>query len=217
MNIMFLGVPSSGKGTQAEFVRNKYKLAHLSIGELLRKKIDDPNDPEGQDIRKKINKGILVDNDLIMRIIETFINNLSSDEGILFDGFPRSVEQAILLDKLFDKLGKKLDCVINLELNDRVVMERISGRRLCPNCGKSYHVKFNPSKKEDICDDCGSNLVIREDDNEESVKGRLKTYYEHTYPLINYYKEQQKLINIDATQDIESIVKNIDDILGGIQ
>ena len=217
MNIMFLGVPSSGKGTQAELVSKKYKVAHLSIGELLRRKIDDPNDPEGQHIRETINKGMLVENDLIMRVIETFINNLSSDEGILFDGFPRSVEQAVLLDKLFDKLGKKLDCVINLELNDRVVMERISGRRLCPNCGKSYHVQFNPSKKEDICDDCGSNLVIREDDNEESVKGRLKTYYEHTYPLINYYKEQQKLINIDATQDIESIAKNIDDILGGIQ
>ena len=127
---MFLGVPSSGKGTQAEFVRKKYKLAHLSIGELLRKKIDDPNDPEGQSIREKINKGILVDNDLIMRIIETFISNLSSDEGILFDGFPRSVEQAILLDKLFEKLNKKLDCVINMELDDRVVMERINGRRL---------------------------------------------------------------------------------------
>lgn len=217
MNIMFLGVPSSGKGTQAEFVRKKYKLAHLSIGELLRKKIDDPNDPEGQDIREKINKGILVDNDLIMRIIETFISNLSSDEGILFDGFPRSVEQAILLDKLFEKLNKKLDCVINMELDDRVVMERINGRRLCPNCGKSYHIKFNPSKIKDTCDDCGSKLVIREDDNEESVKGRLKTYYSQTHPLINYYKEQGKLIGIDATQDIESIAKNIDDILGGIQ
>lgn len=217
MNIMFLGVPSSGKGTQAEFVSKKYKLAHLSIGELLRKKIDDPNDPEGQDIREKINKGILVDNDLIMRIIETFISNLSSDEGILFDGFPRSVEQAILLDELFEKIGKKLDYVINFELDDRVVMERISGRRLCPNCGKSYHIKFNPPKTIDTCDGCGSKLVIREDDNEESVKGRLKTYYTQTHPLINYYKEQGKLIGIDATQDIESIARNIDDILGGIQ
>lgn len=217
MNIMFLGVPSSGKGTQAEFVSSKYKLAHLSIGELLRKKIDDPNDPQGQDIREKINKGILVDNDLIMQIIETFISNLSSDEGILFDGFPRSVDQAKLLDELFNKLGKNLDCVINLELDDRVVVERINGRRLCPNCGKSYHVKFNPPKTINTCDGCGSELVIREDDNEESIKGRLKTYYAQTFPLINYYKEQGKLISIDATQDIESIARNIDDILGGLQ
>jgi adenylate kinase len=142
---------------------------------------------------------------------------LSSDEGILFDGFPRSVDQAKLLDELFNKLGKNLDCVINLELDDRVVVERINGRRLCPNCGKSYHVKFNPPKTINTCDGCGSELVIREDDNEESIKGRLKTYYAQTFPLINYYKEQGKLISIDATQDIESIARNIDDILGGLQ
>jgi adenylate kinase len=217
MNIMFLGVPSSGKGTQAELVSKKYKVAHLSIGELLRRKIDDPNDPEGQHIRETINKGMLVENDLIMRVIETFISNLSSDEGILFDGFPRSVEQAIMLDELFERLSKKMDCVINFELDDRVVMERISGRRSCPHCGKSYHIKFNPPKVENTCDECGSSLFIREDDNEESVKGRLVTYYTHTQPLIDYYAKQGKLIGIDATQNIEDIAKKIDDILGGLQ
>ena len=215
MNVIFLGVPSCGKGTQAELVTKKRRIVHLSIGELLRKKTEDPYDPLGLSIKERINKGLLVDDDLIMQIIEEFLNELSSDEGILFDGFPRSVEQAKLLDRLFIKFGREIDYVINFELDDRVVLERISGRRVCPDCGKSYHIKFNPSKKEDTCDDCGCNLVIREDDNEESVKTRLKTYYAFTYPLIDYYKEQGKLVSIDALLDIEEISKNIDDILGG--
>ena len=215
MNIIFLGVPSCGKGTQAEFVSKKRKIVHLSIGELLRKKTEDPLDPLGISIKERINKGLLVDDDLIMNIIEDFLKELSSDEGILFDGFPRSVEQAKLLDRLFIKCGREIDYVINFELDDRVVLERISGRRSCPDCGKSYHIKFNPPKTENICDGCGSTLVVREDDNEDSVKTRIKTYYAFTYPLIDYYKEQGKLVSIDALQDIEEIAKTIDDILGG--
>ena len=120
MNIIFLGVPSCGKGTQAEFVSKKRKIVHLSIGELLRKKTEDPLDPLGISIKEKINKGLLVDDDLIMDIIEEFLKELSSDEGILFDGFPRSVEQAKLLDRLFIKCGREIDYVINFELDDRV-------------------------------------------------------------------------------------------------
>lgn len=217
MNIVFLGVPSCGKGTQAEFVSKKFDLVHLSVGELLRKKAEDPCDPLGQGIKEKINKGFLVDDNLIMQIIESFISGLSSDEGILFDGFPRSLEQAKLLDVLFLKLGRKLDCVINFELDDRVVMERISGRRSCPECGKSYHIKFNPSKIENTCDGCGSKLIIRQDDNNESVNARLKAYYSFTYPLIDYYSNQNKLIGLDANQDIESITKNIENILEGLK
>ena len=212
MNIVFLGVPSCGKGTQAEFVSKKFDLVHLSVGELLRKKTEDPCDPLGQGIKEKINKGFLVDDTLIMQKIESFISGLSSDEGILFDGFPRSLEQAKLLDVLFLKLGRKLDCVINFELDDRGVMEKISGRRSCPECGKSYHIKFNPSKIENTCDGCGSKLIIRQDDNNESVNARLKAYYSFTYPLIDYYSNQNKLIGIDANQDIESITKNIENI-----
>ena len=152
-----------------------------------------------------------------MQIIESFINGLSSDEGILFDGFPRSLEQAKLLDKLFLKLGRNLDCVINFELDDRVVMERISGRRTCPECGKSYHIIYNPSIIENTCDGCGSKLIIRQDDNEESVSVRLKTYYSFTYPLIDYYKNQNKLIGLNANQDIESITKDIENILEGLK
>lgn len=216
MNIIFLGVQSCGKGTQAEFVSKKRKIVHLSVGELLRKKADDPFDPLGLSIKEKINKGLLVDDDLIMKMIEEFVNNLSSDEGILFDGFPRTLEQAKMLDRLFIKCGREIDYVINFELDDRVVLERINGRRACKDCGKNYHIKFNPPKKENICDVCGSDLMIREDDRDEnSIKNRISTYYAITYPLVDYYKEQGKLVSIDALQDIEDIAKIIDDILGG--
>ena len=120
-----------------------------------------------------------------------------------------------MLDELFERLSKKMDCVINFELDDRVVMERISGRRSCPECGKSYHIKFNPSKVEDTCDVCGSKLITRKDDDLESAKIRLTNYYTLTYPLVDYYKEQGKLVSVDAVQDVEEVSKDIEKILGG--
>jgi len=157
----------------------------------------------------------LVDDQIIIKLIDDKINVLSSDEGILFDGFPRTLEQAKLLDQLFQKYGRTIDCVINFEIDDRVVLERISGRRSCPDCGRSYHIKFNPPKVNDTCDVCGSNLMIRDDDNEASAKVRLTNYYALTYPLIDYYKEQGKLVSVDALQDINKVSDDIINILGG--
>ena len=215
MNIIFLGAPSCGKGTQAKVISNKYRINHISTGDLLREKVENPRDPLGLQIREVIDKGCLVEDELIIKLIDEKINELTSDEGILFDGFPRTLDQARLLDQLFKKYGRHIDYVIDFEIDDRVVLERISGRRSCHDCGRSYHIKFNPPKQENTCDVCGSELIIRADDNIESAKVRLTNYYALTYPLIDYYKEQGKLISINALQDIDDVSKDIDDILGG--
>ena len=215
MNIIFLGAPSCGKGTQAKIVSKKYKVRHISTGDLLREKVENPRDPLGLEIKEVIDKGCFVDDEMIIKLIDELISKLDSDEGILFDGFPRTLDQARLLDQLFKKYGRKIDYVIDFEIDDRVVLERISGRRSCHECGRSYHIKFNPPKQENTCDVCGSELIIRADDNVESAKVRLTNYYALTYPLIDYYKEQGKLISINALQDIEDVSKDIEDILGG--
>jgi len=215
MNIIFLGAPSCGKGTQAKVVSKNFKVSHISTGDLLREKVENLQDPLGLQIKEVIDKGLLVDDQIIIKLIDDKINVLSSDEGILFDGFPRTLEQAKLLDQLFQKYGRTIDCVINFEIDDRVVLERISGRRSCPDCGRSYHIKFNPPKVNDTCDVCGSNLMIRDDDNEASAKVRLTNYYALTYPLIDYYKEQGKLVSVDALQDINKVSDDIINILGG--
>ena len=215
MNIIFLGAPSCGKGTQSKIVTKKYKMTHISMGELLREKAENPKDPLGLHIKGLIDKGCLVDDEIIMDLIHDKLNSFTSDEGILFDGFPRTLEQARLLDQVFKKHGRILDYVINFEIDDRVVLERIRGRRTCPECGMSYHTEFNPPKVENTCDVCSSDLIIRKDDNDDSVKVRLTNYYALTYPLIDYYKEQGKLVSIDALQEIEKVSMDINQILGG--
>ena len=215
MNVIFLGAPSCGKGTQAKAVSKKYDMVHISTGDLLREKIDDPRDQLGLQVKDIIEKGLLVDDEIIIKLIDDKIYKLSSDEGILFDGFPRTLEQAELLDELFRKYGRTIDYVINFEIDDRVVLDRIKGRRTCPECGMSYHVEFNPSKTKDTCDVCGSKLIIRKDDNVDSGRIRLTNYYTLTYPIIDYYKEQGKLVSIDALQNIEKVSEDIDNILGG--
>lgn len=215
MNIIFLGAPSCGKGTQAKVISKEYKVNHISTGDLLREKVENPRDPLGLQIKEIIDKGGLVDDELIIKLIDEKIDELSSDEGILFDGFPRTLEQAKLLDQLFNKYGRQIDYVINFELDDRVVLERISGRLTCVECGKSYHVKFNPPKVENTCDVCCSKLIVRKDDNEKSARVRLANYYALTYPLVDYYKEQGKLVSVDAFKDINEVSKDIMNILGG--
>ena len=217
MNIIFLGAPSCGKGTQAKIVVKKYKVNHLSMGELLREKAENPTDPLGLHIKELIDKGCLVEDEIIMDLIHDKLNSFTSDEGILFDGFPRTLEQARLLDQLFTIHGRTIDYVINFEIDDRVVLDRIQGRRTCPDCGMSYHNEFHPPKKVDTCDVCGSSLMIRKDDNLESAKTRLTNYYALTYPLIDYYKEQGKLVSIDAHKDIQEVSKDIEDILRRIK
>lgn len=215
MNIIFLGAPSCGKGTQAKVVTKKYKVNHISTGELLREKASDPRDPLGLYIKELIDSGCFVSDEVIMDVIRDKLNSFTSDEGILFDGFPRTVEQAKLLDQLFKKQGRTIDYVINFEIDDRVVLERIKGRRTCSECGMSYHVEFNPPKIKNTCDVCGSKLIIRKDDNIDSGRIRLTNYYTLTYPIIDYYTEQGKLVSIDALQDIEKVSEDIDNILGG--
>lgn len=215
MNIIFIGAPSCGKGTQAKIICKRYKLNHISTGDLLREKVENPRDPLGLQIKEVIDKGELVDDELIMQLIDDKIYKLTSDEGILFDGFPRTLEQAKLLDQLFGKYGRKIDKVIKFNLDDRVVLERISGRLTCSECGSSYHKIFNPPKQDNICDVCEAKLIVRKDDNIESAKVRLTNYYALTYPIIDYYKEQNKLACVDGFQDIERVTKDIIDILKG--
>ena len=213
MNVIFLGAPSCGKGTQAKIIASKFKVRHISTGDLLREKVDNPMDPMGLKIKEIINKGCLVDDEIVMKLIDEKISTLSSDEGILFDGFPRTIEQGIMLDALFSRYGREVDYVINFNIDDRVVLERISGRKTCPECGASYHAIYNPPKEEDICNLCGSKLVVRKDDNAESAKVRLTSYYALTYPLIDYYTKQGKLHVVEADREIKEVTDDIVSIL----
>ena len=216
MNIIFIGAPSCGKGTQAKIICKSYNLNHISTGDLLREKVENPRDPLGLQIKEVIDRGELVDDELIMQLIDDKIYKLTSDEGILFDGFPRTLEQAKLLDQLFGKYGRKIDKVIKFNLDDRVVLERISGRLTCNECGRSYHKILNPPKQENTCDVCSCELIVREDDNLASAKVRLTNYYALTYPLVDYYKEQGKLASVEALQGIEKVANDIENILKGV-
>lgn len=210
MNIIFLGAPGSGKGTQANILEKKYGIKHLSTGDMLRNrgKIDDEL---GKSIKNLIDNGFFVDDETMLKILEEkFLEN--SESGYILDGYPRNLNQAKSLDELVKKLGRTIDLVVNLKIDDNVVLKRITDRWVC-RCGKSYNYTYNPPATKDICDKCGGTLYKRKDDNENSIKVRLVQYYNMTEPLINYYKERNLLVDIDALQSIGAVNESIVNIL----
>jgi adenylate kinase len=211
MNIIFLGAPGSGKGTQASLVANEFDLKHLSTGEMLRKRAL-VNDKLGTNIKETIEKGLLVDDKTMLKILKEEFKSNKGNKGYLLDGYPRNIAQAKALDEIMLKLGRKIDVVINLKINKKVVLQRITGRRVC-KCGESYHNIYKSPAKKGICDKCGEALYQRADDNKESVKVRLKEYKKLTKPLITYYKKKKLLTNIDALQSVEDVSKDIKKVL----
>lgn len=213
MKIVLLGPPGAGKGTQAKSICNRFSIPHISTGDIFRKHISEMT-PLGIEAKKSIDDGQLVPDSITISIV---IDRLKQDDcrnGFLLDGFPRTVVQAEALDEfLFDK-NESLDTALLIDVPKDFIIDRMSGRRVCYSCGASYHIKFNPPNFEGKCDVCGSDLIQRKDDEEETVRRRLDIYDDQTQPLIKYYREKNQLSVVDGTQAINDVFKNICDILG---
>lgn len=213
MNIVFLGAPGSGKGTQSVRLEKELNLIHISTGDIFRAAIKEKTEA-GILASKYINDGKLVPDEVTLKIVEEFINSNNLDKGFIFDGFPRTLKQAEIYDQLAIKINQPIDKVIYLKVDEDKLLDRISGRRVCPKCGASYHITTLPPIKEGICDNCGSELIIRKDDNKDSLKVRLDEYNKQTAPLIEYYKSKNKLVEINAMNDLDQVYKDIINSLG---
>jgi adenylate kinase len=203
MRVVLLGAPGAGKGTHCKRIVSQYDVLHLSSGDILRRER-----AEGTDLGKKaqsyMDAGTLVPDDLIVEMMSKAVK-AAPESGYVLDGFPRTVNQAEALDQALADGNAGIDVVINLDVNDDVVVERITGRRSCPQCGAVYHVKNMPPKKEGICDHDGAQLVQRPDDTAEVVKNRLATYYDQTKPVVDYYKAKRTVFDVDANGDADAV------------
>ncbi|WDC83150.1 adenylate kinase [Caloramator sp. mosi_1] len=213
MKIVLLGPPGAGKGTQAKLIVQKYNIPHISTGDIFRKNIKEMT-PLGIKAKEYIDKGQLVPDELTVEIVKDRIKEDDCKNGFLLDGFPRTVAQADALNEVLADLGTKLDYVINIKVDENNLIERLSGRRVCPKCGASFHVVFNPPKVDGVCDYCGAEVVQRADDSEETVKNRLSVYNKQTQPLIDYYTNNGLIININGEQDINDVFAEICSVLG---
>lgn len=213
MNIMLFGAPGAGKGTQAKFLIEKYGIPQISTGDILRAAIKDET-PMGMEAKKYMDEGKLVPDSTIIGIIKDRLSQEDCKKGFILDGFPRTIAQAEALEELMKEMNIKLDKVISLNVPDELIVGRVTGRKVCPKCGASFHVKFNPSKIEGICDYCGAALITRKDDNAETVTKRLGEYHTQTAPLFDFYKERNVLVEIDGTKEVKEITNEIFDILG---
>ena len=213
MKIIMLGAPGAGKGTQAKKIAAKYSIPHISTGDIFRANIKN-NTELGQKAKTYMDKGELVPDALVVDLIMDRFKEADCANGYVLDGFPRTIPQAEALDKALAAKGENVDFAINVEVPDENIINRMSGRRACVGCGATYHIQFNPTKVEGVCDACGEKLILRDDDKPETVKNRLSVYHEQTQPLIDYYSEKGVLAEVDGTQDMEDVFKAIVNILG---
>lgn len=212
MNIMLFGAPGAGKGTQAKFLIEKYGIPQISTGDILRAAIKEGT-PMGLEAKKFMDEGKLVPDSTIIGIIRDRLSQEDCKKGFILDGFPRTLAQAEALEILMKEMGIKLDKVISLNVPDELIVGRVTGRKVCPACGASFHVTFNPPKVEGKCDYCGADLITRKDDNAETVTKRLAEYHSQTAPLFDFYKTRNLLVDIDGTKDVNVITKEIFAIL----
>jgi len=213
MNIILLGPPGAGKGTQAKMLVDKYGLPQISTGDILRANLKAGTEL-GLEAKKYMDAGKLVPDEVVIGIINNRIQEEDCRRGYMLDGFPRTVAQAQALDKILGEQGSGIDHVISIEVPDQELMGRLTGRRTCRQCGQGFHVMFDPPKVEGVCDKCGGELYQRDDDNEQTVANRLKVYWDQTQPLIEYYKKKGLLRSIDGVGDIKEIFGRIVQVLG---
>ncbi len=208
MNLLIMGPPGAGKGTQAEVLVKELGIVHISTGDMFRSAIKDGTEM-GMKAKEYMDKGELVPDEVVIGMVKERIGFADCENGFLLDGFPRTVEQAQALDVSLEELNIKLDGVINIVVPEERLMARLTGRRVCKGCGASYHIIFNPPENDAVCNSCSSELYQRSDDNEESVGTRLRAYQDKTQPLIEYYKKKGYLVNVDGDQDIDQVLKSI--------
>lgn len=213
MKIIMLGAPGAGKGTQAKQIADKYSIPHISTGDIFRANIKNGTEL-GKKAKQYMDQGALVPDELTCDLVMDRIQQDDCKNGFVLDGFPRTIPQAEALDAALGKINEKMDYAIDVDVPDENIVNRMSGRRACLNCGATYHLISIPPKVEGICDRCGSEIVLREDDKPETVQKRLKVYHEQTQPLIDYYKNQGILKFVDGTQPMDEVFKAIVTILG---
>jgi adenylate kinase len=211
MRMILLGPPGAGKGTQAAVLSATLKIPHISTGDIFRANIKGGT-PLGLLAKSYIDSGKLVPDDVTVDIVANRLKEEDCASGFIMDGFPRTVPQAVMFDEMLAKPGKKVEVVINITVEDSIIVKRLSGRRMC-SCGRTYHIDNNPPKVEEICDFCNSSLYIRDDDKEETIKERLKTYHEQTSPLVDYYQEKGLIMNFDGSKPIDVTPREILDSL----
>ena len=213
MKIIMLGAPGAGKGTQAKQIADKYKIPHISTGDIFRANIKN-NTELGQKAKQYMDQGLLVPDELTCDLVMDRIKQDDCKNGFILDGFPRTIPQAEALDAALDKINEKMDYAIDVDVPDENIVNRMGGRRCCLNCGATYHVVTIPTKVEGICDRCGSPVVLRDDDKPETVQKRLTVYHDQTQPLIDYYEKQSILKTVDGTKSMEAVFNDITAILG---
>ncbi|WP_010652074.1 adenylate kinase [Oceanobacillus massiliensis] len=212
MNLILMGLPGAGKGTQAEKINNKYNIPHISTGDMFRLAIK-----EGTDLGKKakeyMDQGNLVPDEVTIGIVKERLSKPDCNNGFLLDGFPRTIAQAEALQQLLTDLDRSIDYVLHVDVPEEKLVERLTGRRICPTCGTTYHVVYNPPKEEGICDKDGSKLIQRDDDQPETVKKRLSVNIEQTQPLLDFYQDKGYLVKVNGDRDIDEVFQEIQSIL----
>ncbi len=212
MKIIMLGAPGAGKGTQAKMIADKYKIPHVSTGDIFRANIKNGTEL-GMEAKQYMDKGLLVPNELTVKILLDRVAQDDCKNGYVLDGFPRTIPQAEVLDKALADLGDHIDYAVDVDVPDENIVKRMGGRRACLACGATYHIEHVPPKKEGVCDVCGQELVLRDDDKPETVRNRLKVYHEQTQPLIDFYQAKGVLRTVDGTMDMKDVFAAIEKIL----
>ena len=213
MKIIMLGAPGAGKGTQAKKIAEKYQIPHISTGDIFRANIKNGTEL-GKKAKTYMDQGLLVPDELVCDLVVDRVKQEDCKIGYILDGFPRTIPQAESLDEALGQMGESLDYAINVDVPDEHIVNRMSGRRACVGCGATYHMVYAPTKKEGVCDVCGAELILRDDDKPETVQKRLSVYHEQTQPLIDYYKGKGILKDVDGTKDMDVVFQAITDILG---
>ncbi|MFG6255311.1 adenylate kinase, partial [Staphylococcus epidermidis] len=204
MNIILMGLPGAGKGTQASEIVKKFPIPHISTGDMFRKAIKDETDL-GKEAKSYMDRGELVPDEVTVGIVKERISEDDAKKGFLLDGFPRTIDQAESLSQIMSELDREIDAVINIEVPEEELMNRLTGRRICEKCGTTYHLVFNPPKVDGICDIDGGKLYQREDDNPETVSNRLSVNVKQSKPILEYYNNKGVLKNIDGSKDIDEV------------
>ncbi|WP_053983249.1 adenylate kinase [Niameybacter massiliensis] len=213
MRLILLGAPGAGKGTQAEMLMKLYNIPTISTGNIFREHIS-KNTELGQEAKKYMDEGKLVPDELVLELVKDRIVQKDCENGMILDGFPRTIPQAKALDAMLEEIGKPIDSVLDVEVPDEVIIERMAGRTVCPSCGASYHKLFKVETVLGICNECSTHLIQREDDKEETVKKRLEVYHAQTKPLIDHYQQQDKVLVIDGVGTVDEVRARVKKALG---